>query len=93
MTGTPAGTVVTPKNSNLTSSNDADATSYGNAAVTGLTIGDRMVMRRVSATKNDCIQSGVSIILGQGDAIAVTYTGSTGICDAQMHFYFDEETV
>jgi hypothetical protein len=49
VSGTAGGTVITGVNSNLSSGNVADAAAYGNASVTGLTIGNRLHIARVPA--------------------------------------------
>lgn len=88
VTGTASGTTITGTNTNLTSSLDADATSYGDAAVTGLTIGDRVHFRRVGANDSKAIDTQDAVILGLNDAIAVTYTGSTGVADIEIMGYY-----
>lgn len=92
VTGTAAGTEITPKNLNLASSQTADATAYGDASVTGLTIGDRIAMVRVPANSSADIPFESTVILGLTDAIAITYTGSTGIVDALIRFWYEGET-
>jgi hypothetical protein len=91
VTGTAAGTVITGKNINLSSSNAADASGYGDASVTGLTIGDRIGLVRTPANTHCKIDLQDSLILGLNDAIAVTYTGSTGLVDGYMLCYFESE--
>lgn len=89
VSGTAAGTIVTGKNTNLTSGNVADATSYGDASVTGLTIGDRIDLARTAANGRTDMKLNDVLILGQNNAIAVTYTGSTGLTDIIITGYFE----
>lgn len=89
VSGTGAGTTITGKNTNLTSGNVAAATALGNASVTGLTIGDKIDQARVAANSRSVMDTKDVIILGQSDAIAITYTGSTGIADVTITGYYD----
>lgn len=91
VTGTAAGTGITGKNNNLSSNQVADATAYGDASVTGLTIGDRIALVRTPATTHCKIDLQDSLILGFNDAIAITYTGSTGIVDGYILAYYEKE--
>ena len=90
VTGTASGTAITGKNLNLSSGSVADATSYGNNAVTGITIGDRITLVRVPANGVHDLNFENALILGFNDAIAVTYTGSTGIADIAIRAFFEE---
>lgn len=92
VTGTPGGTEITPVNRNLTSSNSADATTYGNAAVTGLTLGNRHSVTRRVANSGATMTFDSTLILGFNDAIAVQYTGSTGSVDATIRYWYEGET-
>lgn len=89
VSGTASGTTITGKNTNLTSGNVAAATALGNASVTGLTIGDKIDHARVPASSRATMELRDVLILGQSDAIAVTYTGSTGIADVTITGYYD----
>ena len=89
-TGTVGGTVITGANSNLTSGNVADATSYGDAAVTGLTIGNRIDLARIPANGRATMELNDVLILGQNNAITVTYTGSTSIVDLIVTGYYQD---
>jgi len=93
VTGTAAGTTITGKNLNLTSSNIAAATALGNASVTSLTIGDRITLVRTAATATTLLNMDNTLILGFGDAIAITYTGSTGIVDTMIRGYYEGATL
>ena len=89
VSGTAAGTAVTGKNTNLSSGNVAAASAYGEASVTGLTIGDRILQLRVPANSSASYDLQDSIILGFNDAVAVTYTGSTGIADVAIIGFYE----
>lgn len=91
VTGTAAGTAITAKNTNLASSNAADSVEFGDASVTGLTIGDRMALLRTPANTSAKLDTQDAIILGLNEAIAITYTGSTGTVDAFVLAYFESE--
>lgn len=88
VTGTPAGTVITGKNNNLSSNFVAEATAYGNASVTGLTVGDRIGLVRTQAGEHKTLQLQSALILGFQDAIALTYTGSTGVTDCYLQGFY-----
>jgi hypothetical protein len=89
VSGTAAGTSLTGVNLNLTSSNTASATALGNASVTGLTIGNRLYLHRTPATTSGAFELADTLILGTTDAIAITYTGGTGIVDAEIRGFFE----
>jgi hypothetical protein len=89
-TGTAAGTSITGRNTNRTSGNTADVTSLGDAAVTGLTIGDRLSITRVPANDSKVLDLKDAIILGLDDAITITYTAGAGnTVDATILGYYD----
>lgn len=89
VTGTAAGTSITGANTNLTSGNEADATALGEASVTGLTIGKRIDLARTAANGRATMELQDVLILGLNDAIAITYTGSTGITDTIVTGYYE----
>ncbi len=90
VTGTASGTSITGKNTNLISGNAADATALGDAAVTGITIGDRVSIIRVPANDSKLIDFKDTLVLGLNDAIAITYTaGSGNTIDATIVGYYD----
>ena len=91
VTGTASGTTITGVNTNRTSGNVADATALGEAEVTGLTIGDRIDLARVPANGRATMELQDVLILGLGDAIAVTYTGADGIVDIIITGYYQSE--
>jgi hypothetical protein len=90
VSGTASGTSITGTNANLTSNNVAAATALGNASVTGLTIGNRIDLARISATGRATMELNDVLILGFDDAVAVTYTGSTAIVDATITGYYED---
>ena len=87
-TGTAGGTGITGANSNRTSGKTASASSYGDASVTGLTSATRIDLARVPANGRATMELNDVLILGQGDSIAITYTGSTGITDTIITGYY-----
>lgn len=89
VTGTASGTTITGKNLNLTSGNVAAATALGNAAVTGITIGDRISLVRTPAATSKSFPVDSAIVLGLNDAIAITFTGTGGIVDVSVLGYFE----
>jgi hypothetical protein len=90
VTGTPAGTTITGKNLNLVSNNTANATSYGNASVTGITLGAAIDI--VSATDDSSVILDLrdALILGFNDAIAISFAGSAGTVNAVISGMFEE---
>jgi hypothetical protein len=92
VTGTAAGTAITPVNLNRTSGNVASATCLGNGAVTGLT--EEHVLKVISVNADDSkdIKLDDALILGQGDAIAVEFdTGSASAIHIDMQGFYDVE--
>jgi hypothetical protein len=89
VSGTAAGTSLTPKNTNLGDAGAADAVSFGEAAVTGLTLGDRIALARTPANSAREVNLNDVVILGLNDAVAIQYTGSTGIVDALVIGYYE----
>ena len=86
--GTSGGTPITAANLNLTSANAAEATSYGDAQVTGSLSGTRLLLSRVGAGDEKIINTDGAIILGQNDEIAITYTGSTGLVECTVEGFY-----
>jgi len=88
--GTPAGTTITGKNLNLSSSNDASATSFGDASVTGTLTGDTISHARSSSATTVILTYGSALILGQNDDIAVTYgSSSSGEINVTIQGFFE----
>lgn len=89
VTGTASGTSITGSNLNLKSGNSADVTSLGNAAVTGITLGSVL---DISASPDDTttyVQFDGALILGFGDAIALSFAGSSGTVGVTAFGYFE----
>lgn len=92
VTGTAAGTPITPSNLNFTSSNVASASCFGNAAVTGLTEEKLIDVISIGADTQKLVFYHDAIILGQGDAIAVeTDTSAGDTVHISMIGFFDAE--
>tara|TARA_R110000796_G_scaffold87063_1_gene188163 strand:- start:567 stop:1103 length:537 start_codon:yes stop_codon:yes gene_type:complete len=86
-TGTASGTTNTGVNLNSKSSNDAEATSLGNGAVTAGTIGDTLAFLSVGAAAAENRNWNGEIILGQGDSIVITASANTTIFFSATGFY------
>lgn len=71
VTGTAAGTPITPVNLNLSSGNAAEASVFGNAAVTNLTEASVLDTHQVLALTSTVVDFNDALILGQNDNIAV----------------------
>ena len=70
-TGTAAGTAITGANLNLGSTKSAEASSYGNAAVTGLTNGNVLSRIRILANYSDRFDFEGSIIVPPNTAVVL----------------------
>lgn len=93
VTGTAGGASdVGSKNLNLGSGFTAEASVYGDAAVTGLTINGRPIgVHRTDANGEAGMEFGDALILTPGTAIAVEYhAGTTGQCEIDCFFYFED---
>lgn len=88
VTGTAGGTTITGTQLNLGATQTPEAISYGNASVTGLTIGDTIAKKRVLGNYSDLFDFQGSIILPPNTAIAVTNSG-TGDCDITIVGHFN----
>lgn len=89
--GTPAGTTITPTNLNVSSRKEANSTQYGGAAVTGVSTVSKLYTKRVLANQSEPVHGiAQAVILGFGDSIAITYTGSTGEMDVEVTGYFED---
>jgi len=73
-TSTQAGTGSTGQNLNLASANTPESTSMGNAAVTEVTLGNRIGMVRVGAAGQDEINFRDELVLSQNSSIAISVT-------------------
>ena len=94
VTGTAAGgSVITPTNTNKSSSHAADATCReGDSAdaVTGLTADGELDFVYVQATGHEQLRLDDRIRLGQNDAVALEYDeGTTGDFTGVVFFYFE----
>jgi hypothetical protein len=92
VTGTAAGSSIVPVNLNRTSGNVADAECFGNAAVTGLTEETLLEVVSVPADNSKEVTLHDSLVLGQGDAVAIEYdTGAGATMHVTMIGFFDAE--
>jgi len=92
VTGTAAGTELTPVNLNLTSGRTASCDCRGNGAITGLTESSVIDIRSVEADATEGFDFHDALILGQGDAIAVEFdTGSASAIHISMLGFYDLE--
>jgi len=90
VSGTGAGTTVTPSNLNLGSGLTAEATCLGNAAVTGLTAVKELHPVRVQANGNGGTEFFGALIIPPQEAVALEYdTGTTGIVDVNIEFHYE----
>lgn len=89
--GTPSGGTINAVNINLGSGNDAPATAFGNAAITGSLTTTTIARVQTLAHDSDIIDFRDSLILGQNDTIIVQYSGSAGDADCTIRGFFDSE--
>jgi hypothetical protein len=91
VTGTAAGTPLTPTNLNLSSGRDAEALGVGNGAVTGLTTGRLIGILRTQIGGHEHEQLEDALILGPNTSIAAEYdAGTTGQVEAVIHFHYED---
>ena len=93
VTGTAAsGETVTPSQLNLSKGIPAEATAMaGDTAITGLTTGVQLGVHRSIANDPSDMDYHDALILGPGNAIAIEYdTGTTGICDIDIFFHYED---
>jgi len=84
------GTSVTPVNLNRASSNDADVTALGNAAVGGVGASTFFSSVRVGAGGFVEYNPKDALILGQNDNVVIEYdTGSTGDIEIDIFFFIE----
>ena len=90
-TGTPGGaSLVAGVNLNFDSGNVAAAAFYGDAVVTGLTAGERILPTRSLGGSNSSNAIDDVLILGQNDTIMITYiAGTTGAAEAVIRGFFE----
>lgn len=90
VTGTAAGTEITGRSLNFTKNLTAQSSSFGNAAVTGLTTSFEIAHARNLAESGINVNFKESLILGNNDAIDIIYTGTTGNIEVVLIGYFEE---
>ena len=75
---------------NLTSSNDAEATVFGNASVTGGLTGDTISHIRSSSATSVELSYGDALILGQNDDIAIQYNSTvSSVIDVTVEGFYE----
>jgi len=90
VTGTAGGSAITGYNLNRNSGNAAAANAFGNAAVTGLTESEVIVVAAVGALSTEHIAFHDALILGQNDNIAVECdVNAGGLVYIQIIGYFE----
>ena len=89
--GTAAGTTITPQNLNLSSGNTAEATSFGNAAVTGSLSGNTLTYELSLANDSQTLELKDSIILGLNNEIALTASANTTVYITIFGYYREVE--
>jgi hypothetical protein len=90
VTGTAAGTVITPVNLNKTSSNAANINCRGNGSVTGLTDDGFIESVRILANDTYNMTMGEAVRLGQNDAIAIETLTNCAV-EMDVEFHYDSE--
>jgi len=93
VTGTAAsGEIIMPAKLNLSKGIAAEATAMaGDTAITGLTTGDQIAVERSGPLNTVVDDFHGALILGPGNAIAVEYdTGTTGLCEIEIIFHFED---
>ena len=85
VSGTAAGTTATPTNLNAKSDNDAPATAFNTAVVTGLTKVAEIDHAYVLAGGHEELRLGDRVRLGQNDAIAIKIEVSFGGVGSAIH--------
>ncbi len=89
---TATGTSVTPVNLNRGSSNDADVTCLGNAAVGGVSASVAFASLRISASATGELDFNDELILGQNDNIVIEsdlVTGSPDLVEIDIYFFIE----
>lgn len=85
--GTAAGTTATPVNLFLGSSIVAEATAYGNAAVTGSLTGDTLGSVEVGASDPFDFKFGGSLVIPKNESVAVTVDTTCAVkVDILFHY-------
>ena len=89
---TATGTSVTPINMNKTSSNDADVTALGNAAVGGVSAATDFGSVRIPASQTITKDYGDTLILGQNDNIVIEsdlVTSTPDLVEIDISFFIE----
>ena len=92
VTGTPAGTTITGGLLNFSKSNTAEATAFGDAAVTGLTEDYELSHIRTQASESKSMSFQQSLILSKDTAIGIKYVGTTGLVEITILGYFEDHS-
>lgn len=87
--GTLGGTTATPVNTRPKSGVTATATAYGNAAVTGQTIGSVLAIGHTPASGLGLFDFGGAIILQKDDRVALT-ASANGTVAVTIEFHMDD---
>ncbi len=86
------GTSVTPVNLNKSSSNDADVTAFGNAAVGGVGASTDFGSMRIGASGTGALDFNDTLILGQNDNIVIEsdlVTSSPDLIEVDIYFFIE----
>lgn len=92
VSGTASGTEITGRSLNFTKNNLSDSTSIGDNAVSGLTKTFSVAPLRGMGFTTNPVDFKETLILGNGDAIAVKYTGTSGDISATIGMYFEKQS-
>jgi len=88
-TGTLGGGIIVPANTRPKSGKTATVTGYGDQAVTGQTIGERLAIGHTSAYGLGSIDFGGAIILKKDDRVAMT-ASADGTVAVTIEFHMDD---
>ena len=92
VTGIPAGTAIEGAFFNRSMKQEADADSFGDAKILGLTTEKMLGAIRVLAGATGSGSANQSLILGNTDALAIKYEGVTGIVDVTVFGYYESHS-
>lgn len=92
VSGTASGTTITGRSLNLTKNNKPDAESLGNAAVSGITNLYTLSTVRSPALTTAVMDFKETLILGDGDELAVKYIGGAGEISVIVGVYFESHS-
>lgn len=88
--GTAAGTTLTAKNLNLGLGTSAEATSFGNASVTGSLSGDTITYAACGASAQEVLDIKGALVLRQNDEIALTASANTTVYVTVIGHYLEK---